>query len=40
VRRSNAKKQQDEHSIEEIEAFDKKAYLETLREYQLTEIIN
>ena len=31
------KEQKDEHSIEEIEAFDKKkAYLETLREYQLT----
>ncbi|MEZ7504012.1 DUF349 domain-containing protein [Flavobacterium sp. Arc2] len=31
------KEQKDEHSVEEIEAFDKKkAYLETLREYQLT----
>ena len=31
------KEQKDEHSIEEIEAFDKKkAYLETLREYELT----
>jgi hypothetical protein len=31
------KDQKDEHSIEEIEAFDKKkSYLETLREYQLT----
>jgi hypothetical protein len=31
------KEQKDEHSVEEIEAFDKKkSYLETLREYQLT----
>jgi hypothetical protein len=34
------KEQKDEHSVEEIESFDKKkSYLETLREYQLTEII-
>jgi hypothetical protein len=31
------KEQKDEHSVEEIQAFDnKKSYLETLREYQLT----
>jgi hypothetical protein len=31
------KEQKDEHSVEEIESFDKKkSYLETLREYQLT----
>jgi hypothetical protein len=31
------KRAEDEHSVEEIESFDKKkSYLETLREYQLT----